>query len=384
MYKSNKGLKMQPSRPPPKFNARPSPKKGTFVYRKHKKPNKKIITSPTMRTTNNHKPPESILVPRPLVLKKSPYGDRQITIKDTIKRLRRGDGHVPRLAYYNDNKLKVLKFKDNVGLTLPNDNYSLEHENSKLSAEFTKDSRRFLSMKSKKTFESSIAIGHPHAIKKQLENQLRRDSIVSNGESTKKLKIAEDIVADNKFVKKSAFCYKEWKDYSDLEKEINTEKDTALMLDEMDQIDNLCERKSNDWLPANGIEFLNEERFVKNLLRSLDEDSPVAKIFSEYKPAAKPGSEADKLRNKSLARMGLLIDIKQMKLKSIARKFKLKAQEAVRKKKSDAIQKAEATAAATTTSTEAEGNITTTTTTNNNNNNDNDEIGKTEEMMEVV
>ena len=61
--------------------------------------------------------------------KKSPYGDRQITIKDTIKRLRRGDGHVPRLAYYNDNKLKVLKFKDNVGLTLPNDNYSLEHEN---------------------------------------------------------------------------------------------------------------------------------------------------------------------------------------------------------------------------------------------------------------
>ena len=137
-------------------------------------------------------------------------------------------------------------------------------------------------------------------------------------------------------MKKSPFCYREWKDYKDPAEFIETDEDSKLMLNEIEQIEKLCEKKKNDWLPAHGLDFLKEERFAQNLLRNLDEDDSIAKIFSEYKPSAKPGSEADKLRNKSLARMGLLVDIKAMKIKSLARKWKQKAQESIRKKKESA------------------------------------------------
>ena len=73
---------------------------------------------------------------------------------------------------------------------------------------------------------------------------------------------------------------------------------------ELDRVENYCELNREKWLPTNGIQFLNEERFAKNLLKELDENDEVAKLFSEYRPAVKPGSEADKFRNKSLARMG--------------------------------------------------------------------------------
>ena len=85
--------------------------------------------------------------------------------------------------------------------------------------------------------------------------------------------------------------------------------------DELDRVENYCELNREKWLPTNGIQFLNEERFAENLLRELDENDEVAKLFSEYRPAVKPGSEADKFRNKSLARMGLLIDIRETKRK---------------------------------------------------------------------
>ena len=54
--------------------------------------------------------------------------------------LRRGKDHVPRLAYYDDTKRKILRFKEAVGY-LPSDNYCLERETSKLSASFIQANR---------------------------------------------------------------------------------------------------------------------------------------------------------------------------------------------------------------------------------------------------
>ena len=70
--------------------------------------------------------------------------------------------------------------------------------------------------------------------------------------------------------------------------------------------------------------------------KGLDENDEVA-IFSEYRPAAKPGSEADSFRNKSLARMGLLIDITEMKTKAMALKWKKKAEMARRQRQENTL-----------------------------------------------
>lgn len=321
-------MSRQPRRPPRKLNARPSPKKRTFVYRKHKKPDKKIVTTPKGRSTRNYKPPESILVPRPLHLSKPAHGDKKITIRDTIKRLRSGKDHVPRLAYYDESKRKILEFKDEVGLVLPSDNYCLERESSILSAGFIRANRSSLSLKRQKTFEASLAIGEPHALKKYFNNQSKSkaNAECSRINSIDKLREAEDAIKEAELIDKSPFCYREWKDYDYPEREssVNINAKEAMM--DLDRVEKYCELNSKKWLPTNGIEFLNEERFAKNLLKGLDEDDDIAKIFSEYRPAVKPGSEADKFRNKSLARMGLLIDIKEMKTKALALKWKKKAQ----------------------------------------------------------
>ena len=325
---------MHPRRPPKKLNARPSPKKGTFVYRKHKKADKKIVTTPKVRSTRNYKPPESILVPRPIHLTKPAKDDKKFTIRDTIKILRRGKDHVPRLAYYDDTKRKILEFKEDVGLSLPSDNYCLERETSKLSAGFIQANRSSLSLKRQKTFEMSLAIGEPHALKKYFDNQSTAKKSVQSPSvnSIEMLREAGDVIKETERIKRSPFCYREWKDYEYPERESNANINVKEAMMELDRVENYCEMNREKWLPSNGIQFLNEERFAKNLLKGLDENDEVAKLFSEYRPAAKPGSEADKFRNKSLARMGLLIDITKMKTKAMALKWKKKAEMARRQR----------------------------------------------------
>ena len=325
---------MHPRRPPKKLNARPSPKKGTFVYRKHKKADKKIVTTPKVRSTRNYKPPESILVPRPIHLTKPAKDDKKFTIRDTIKILRRGKDHVPRLAYYDDTKRKILEFKEDVGLSLPSDNYCLERETSKLSAGFIQANRSSLSLKRQKTFEMSLAIGEPHALKKYFDNQSTAKKSVESPSvnSIEMLREAGDVIKETERIKRSPFCYREWKDYEYPERESNANINVKEAMMELDRVENYCEMNREKWLPSNGIQFLNEERFAKNLLKGLDENDEVAKLFSEYRPAAKPGSEADKFRNKSLARMGLLIDITKMKTKAMALKWKKKAEMARRQR----------------------------------------------------
>ena len=347
-----KNVRAVPFKPGPdqNLNRKPSPRKSTLIYRKHKPPDKKLIfsppafvnmasysleqpllpssvqddvTSPIRKSEKSVERPSASQVGSKSRLLKGLLSPRMEEIaKPYLYRSRNKEFHVkslsvskaPRLCYYDEGKKKKLQRKNIYGLQLPEDNYSLEPQSSILAVELGKSSRELFKEKTMKRLESAVQIGEPFAIRRMLS---QRSIANTNKKITDTNKNASSSTVDMRKV------YSEWGEYNG-ETASNNLNDAKYAMEEIDRLDSHVEVNRTSWLPSTGLTFLSEERAIQKLLESND-DPMYDKIFEKYRPAAKPGSEADQFRNKSLARMGLLVDIKKLKLQTLANKWRNKA-----------------------------------------------------------
>jgi Ca2+-binding EF-hand superfamily protein len=241
----------------------------------------------------------------------------------------------PQLAYYSEEKRERINFREAIGKCLPKNNHDLEGESAYLALEFSKRSKNSFREKSNSRFQASVRIGEPFAVKKHLSSSFINPSTSPSSVSIcKELSQVKIRYEPYKHLESSQFFIaqktgsqstlnKEWDNYDESPSmDQQNMNDSSYTMKQLDKVEAFINENEAKWLPSNALDFLTEERMAKKLLSQINDNPLYDTIFENYRPTAKPGSEADACRSRSLARMGLLVDIKKLKVKKLAQKWR--------------------------------------------------------------